>query len=49
MDVDERARHHAAPLWKTAAYGGVEEPSLPTILALLAAFAAIWTTYFAIA
>ena len=49
MDVDERARHHAAPLSKTAAHGATEEPSLPTILVLLAVFAAIWTTYFAIA
>ncbi len=49
MNIDQRARHRVASLSKIAAYGTMEGPNLPTILALLGTFAAIWALYFAIA
>lgn len=48
MNVEERTRHRVAPLSKIAACGTLEGPNLPTILALLGAFAAIWALYFTI-
>ena len=49
MKVDEQAPYRVVSFSRIATPGTPEGPSLPTILALLGAFAATWALYFTIA
>jgi 4-amino-4-deoxy-L-arabinose transferase-like glycosyltransferase len=46
MTVEGRVRHDVAPRSRSAAAATAQPPGFPTILMLLAAFAAIWAVYF---
>ncbi len=48
MNIEEQPRHQLASLSKIAAFETMAGPNLPTILALLGAFVAIWALYFTV-